>query len=111
MFIPLIIIVIYFNEQVKLSVFITYARAIGTPYFVLYMVLYVLFTAASVFSNTWISYWTEDDTLNNITVFGNSSLRREKNDFYFGIYGGLGGIQGNYIYGQNNTYLAKTKIS
>ncbi|XP_048728231.2 multidrug resistance-associated protein 1-like [Ostrea edulis] len=97
--------------SVKLSVFITYARAIGTPYFVLYMVLYVLFTAASVFSNTWISYWTEDDTLNNITVFGNSSLRREKNDFYFGIYGGLGGIQAVLIVALQIIFVYRTIIA
>ena len=56
--------------------------------------MYVVFMGVNVFSNTWLSYWTEDKTLNNMTVQGNSSLRKEKNDFYFGIYGGLGVVQG-----------------
>lgn len=83
--------------NVKLGVFLTYARAIGMPYFALYMVLYIMFMGVSIFSNTWISYWTEDQTLNNVTVLGNSSLRREKNDYYFGVYGGLGAAQAALI--------------
>lgn len=87
----------YFMLQVKLGVFLTYARAIGMPYFALYMVLYIMFMGVSIFSNTWISYWTEDQTLNNVTVLGNSALRREKNDYYFGVYGGLGAAQGKSL--------------
>ena len=74
--------------------FLTYARAIGLPSFILFIMMYVVFMGVNVFSNTWLSYWTEDKTLNNMTVQGNSSLRKEKNDFYFGIYGGLGVVQG-----------------
>lgn len=91
----------HFMLQVKLGVFLTYARAIGMPYFALYMVLYIMFMGVSIFSNTWISYWTEDQTLNNVTVLGNSSLRREKNDYYFGVYGGLGAAQGKSLLSLN----------
>lgn len=84
------ICVVYFMLQVKFGVFLIYVRVIGMLYFVFYMVLYIMFMGVSIFFNIWISYWIEDQILNNVIVFGNSLFRREKNDYYFGVYGGLG---------------------
>ncbi|XP_062606443.1 multidrug resistance-associated protein 1-like [Saccostrea cucullata] len=97
--------------SVKLSVFLEYARALGMPYFIIYLVLHVVFIVVCIFSTTWISYWTEDATLKNSSVLGNSSLRREKNDFYFGIYGGLGGVQAVLIVILQFVFVLRTIIA
>ncbi|KAK3097219.1 hypothetical protein FSP39_007607 [Pinctada imbricata] len=77
--------------SVKLAVFLSYAKAIGVWYFALVMLFYGCFQGCSLFSNVWLSEWTEDPTLINRSLGPpNSSIYREQNDYYLGIYGGLG---------------------
>ena len=81
--------------QVSLSVFVTYAKSLGVPYAVMVLLLFGFYQAASVFSNVWLSKWTSDATLTNRTIGPpNSTIYRDKNDYYLGIYGGAGALQG-----------------
>ncbi|KAL5009946.1 hypothetical protein ScPMuIL_012251 [Solemya velum] len=76
--------------QVKLGVFMQYARSVGLGWSILIIVLYGLYAACVVAANILLSKWTDDDILSNRSLPGNSSVYREQNDFYLGIYGGLG---------------------
>ena len=59
------------------------------------LLLFGFYQAASVFSNVWLSKWTSDATLTNRTIGPpNSTIYRDKNDYYLGIYGGAGALQG-----------------
>ena len=81
--------------QVSLGVFATYAKSLGVPYAVMVLLLFGFYQVASVFSNVWLSKWTSDATLTNRTIGPpNSTIYRDKNDYYLGIYGGAGALQG-----------------
>jgi len=57
--------------------------------------LYTIFQTSSVFANIWLSQWTSDSTLSNRSLGNSDSYQyRNKNDYYLGIYGGLGIAQG-----------------
>ncbi|XP_046577414.1 multidrug resistance-associated protein 1-like [Haliotis rubra] len=84
--------------KVKLNVFLAYGRAIGLWTILFSLVMFALFQAMSVTSNTWLSKWTDDSSLNNLTILpSNSSERIEKNNYYLGIYGVLGVAQTVFI--------------
>ena len=83
--------------QVQLGVFVTYAKALGVPYAFFMLLLFASYQAISVFGNVWLSQWTADPTLTNRSLPANSSVYRERNDYYLGIYGGTGAALGNKI--------------
>jgi hypothetical protein len=74
--------------QVKLTVFLTYMRAIGLPVAIAFLFFYILSTGAAVGSNFWLSAWSNDPLPINGTV--DTDLR----DLRLGIYGLLGLTQG-----------------
>ncbi|CAG2240979.1 ABCC1 [Mytilus edulis] len=76
--------------NVRLGVFGTYARALGVPYTCIILILFALNQATSVFGNIWLSQWTSDTTLTNRSLEPNSTVYRERNDYYLGVYGGTG---------------------
>ncbi|XP_071120825.1 multidrug resistance-associated protein 1-like isoform X2 [Mytilus edulis] len=76
--------------NVRLGVFGTYARALGVPYTCIILILFALNQATSVFGNIWLSQWTSDTTLTNRSLESNSTVYRERNDYYLGVYGGTG---------------------
>ena len=83
-----------FNLQVKFAVFVKLARAVGVPFVVLIVGLYVLFETAAVLANVWLKEWTDDPGLANLTALpANSSQRARRNDLYVGVYGALGVAQ------------------
>lgn len=76
--------------QVKLSVFMTYARAIGLPLTVVSVLLFLTHHLLSLFSNYWLSWWTDDPVVN-----GTQPQRFMR----LGVYGGLGLSQGVAVFG------------
>ncbi|XP_048239475.1 multidrug resistance-associated protein 1-like [Haliotis rufescens] len=77
--------------KVALNVFLAYGRAVGMWSVTFALVMYALFQATSVIANTWLSRWTDDDLLNNVTFLpSNCSERMTRNIYYLGIYGALG---------------------
>lgn len=81
----------------KLGVFMQYARSVGLGWSLLIVVLYGAYAGFVVAANIMLSQWTDDDILSNRTLPGNSTVYREQNDFYLGIYGGLGLGQGKHV--------------
>ena len=76
----------------KLTVFFEYARSLGSMYALILMFFFMLYQLGSVASNLWLSAWTEDETLK--TAPTNSSEYSAAQSKYLGVYGGLGGVQG-----------------
>uniref|UniRef100_A0A8C6UP06 Multidrug resistance-associated protein 1 n=1 Tax=Neogobius melanostomus TaxID=47308 RepID=A0A8C6UP06_9GOBI len=70
--------------QVKLSVFLTYAKAIGVPLTVVSVLLFFTHHLLSLFSNYWLSWWTDDPVVNGTQP---DRLMR------LGVYGSLGLFQ------------------
>lgn len=73
--------------QVKLSVFLMYLRYVGLVISLVIVLLYVLTNALSIYSNFWLSEWSNDRPINGTF---DTSLR----DLRLGIYGALGFGQG-----------------
>lgn len=76
--------------QVKLSVFLTYAKAIGIPLSCVSLLLFFTHHLLSLFSNYWLSLWTDDPVVNGTQP---DRLMR------LGVYGGLGLSQGVAVFG------------
>ncbi len=72
----------------------TYIKALGLIWSILLVLFFLLYQAASVMSNVWLSEWTEDPILKNDSIPTNSSTYVNKRDMYLGVYGGLGAMQG-----------------
>ncbi|XP_046577436.1 multidrug resistance-associated protein 1-like isoform X2 [Haliotis rubra] len=84
--------------KITAKVVLAYAKAIGLWIVLFSLVMYASFQAMSVTSTTWLSKWTDDISLNNLTILpSNSSERMEKNNYYLGIYGVLGVAQTVFI--------------
>ena len=76
---------------------IAYARAVGLKFSVLIFLLYGGYQAFAVWANIWLTEWTSNPDLQNLTKYpGDSQERRDKNDYYLGVYGGLGIAQGMF---------------
>ena len=77
----------------KWSVFFSYIKALGYGLTVMLIVSFLLYQAASVMSNVWLSQWTEDPLLKNMSLVETPEYN-QKQGMYLGVYGALGGIQG-----------------
>ncbi|KAK2159275.1 hypothetical protein LSH36_155g02029 [Paralvinella palmiformis] len=80
------------SGRVKLSVFGMYIKALGIWNTVMFVMFFVMFQAASVGSNIWLSKWTDDPTINNGSLVNTSYYNNLRNK-YLGVYGGLGALQ------------------
>ncbi|KAL8585023.1 hypothetical protein ACOMHN_043659 [Nucella lapillus] len=78
--------------RVKFSVFMAYLRAVGALLSFLIVLFYVLYNAASIYSNVWLSEWSDDARTPNAT---HSSAHR---DMRLGVYGALGVLQGVFVF-------------
>ncbi|XP_048239875.1 multidrug resistance-associated protein 1-like [Haliotis rufescens] len=86
--------------RVKWNVFMTFGRAVGLKYVGLIFTLYGLYEAAAVIGNVWLSEWTDDAQLNDMTALPyNSTERLDRNNYYLGIYGALGAAQTIFVMG------------
>nr|KAG5699388.1 hypothetical protein BaRGS_008296 [Batillaria attramentaria] len=58
----------------------------GYGFTLLVIIVYILYEAGAVLANIWLSLWTDDPDLNNLTAFpANSSERLDRNNYYLGI--------------------------
>ncbi|XP_067675078.1 multidrug resistance-associated protein 1-like [Haliotis asinina] len=84
--------------KVTISVFLAYGRAIGLLSVAFALLMYALFQVTSVIANTWLSQWTDDGLLNNLTLLPfNGSARMTRNIYYLGIYGTFGLAQAGTV--------------
>ena len=96
--------------QVKWAVFFNYTRALGTINAILWMVCFLIFQAASVLSNLWLSAWTAEPILQNSSLVNTSEYIASR-DLYLGVYGGLGAAQGKCCNADLNFYKGSTRNS
>ncbi|XP_053393096.1 multidrug resistance-associated protein 1-like isoform X2 [Mercenaria mercenaria] len=83
------------TERVKLGVFAAYVKSVGVILSVLTVLFYILYNAANLYSNIWLSDWSNDAT--NYDLTGNFTVDTKQRDLRLGIYGLLGFIQGVFI--------------
>ncbi|CAJ1076635.1 multidrug resistance-associated protein 1 [Xyrichtys novacula] len=76
--------------QVKLAVFWTYLKAIGVLLSIISIFLFFVHHLVSLFSNYWLSLWTDDPVINGTQP--NRLMR-------LGVYGGFGLSQGVAVFG------------
>lgn len=82
--------------KIKLTIYMHYFRAIGLPLFILSLFIYTAYSAASVFSGIWLSMWTDDDLLLNVSRSGESGYT-DRSNMYLGVYAASGIGQGILI--------------
>ncbi|XP_025086070.1 multidrug resistance-associated protein 1-like isoform X1 [Pomacea canaliculata] len=78
--------------RVKFSVFLAYLKAVGVVLSVIIVVLYILYDAANIGSNVWLSDWSNDARNPNKTSDS------EHRNMRLGVYGALGVVQGLCIF-------------
>ena len=74
--------------QVKSAVFLAYMRAVGALLSCVIVLFYILYNAASIYSNVWLSEWSND------ARFPNSTHDPDQRNMRLGVYGALGVLQG-----------------
>ena len=84
-------IVLWF--QVKFSVFKSYAKAVGYLYVLFVFFTIMIFQGLNVFSNYWLTFWTEDSLLKN-TSLGHTDEYEKRFQWYLIWYTVFGVIQG-----------------
>lgn len=78
-----------------MSVVVSYLKAVGRKAIILIMVLFGLEQASIVAGKFWLTKWTSDAELHNLTTLpADSEERYQSNVYYLGIYGCLGVAQG-----------------
>ncbi|XP_052767473.1 multidrug resistance-associated protein 1-like isoform X2 [Mya arenaria] len=82
--------------SVKWAVFRTYARAMGIIALILVMVFIIGFQSLNVFSNYWLTYWTEDELMKNQSL-GQTEEYENRFIYYILWYTVIGVVQGGSI--------------
>ena len=84
--------------QVRLSVYVSYLKALGFRSFLLLVSLFGIFETTTVAASYWLTRWTSDEQLHNLTALpGDSDDRINLNIYYLLVYGGIAVIQGEKI--------------
>lgn len=73
-----------------------YFRAIGLAASLVILAVFIIFQGASVGANIWLSIWTNDKQLANISQ-ANTTEYQDRNYMFLGIYAVFGVIQGSNI--------------
>ncbi|PVD27025.1 hypothetical protein C0Q70_12175 [Pomacea canaliculata] len=84
--------------NVQLSVYREYFTAMGNIAWIFILGFFVLYQGASLAANIWLSEWTDDSTLANISMAGTKEYN-DLNALYLGVYGGLGVVQAVFMLG------------
>lgn len=79
--------------QVQFAVFQKYAKSMGYIALLFTMLFMVGFQSLNVFSNYWLTYWTEDKLMKNVSL-GHTSEYEERYVYYLVCYTVIGVIQG-----------------
>ncbi|WAQ96712.1 MRP3-like protein [Mya arenaria] len=79
------------DSKVKMGVFLAYIKSVGIFLSFLTVLFYILYNAANLYSNVWLSEWSNDATKLNGTSDPDQQRLR------LGVYGALGFIQGVFI--------------
>ncbi|XP_060079836.1 multidrug resistance-associated protein 1-like [Ylistrum balloti] len=74
---------------VKRKIFMRYARAVGLLATLIIFLLFICYQGASVGSNIWLSVWTDDKDLANVSN-ANTTAYKNKNYTYLGGYAAFG---------------------
>lgn len=77
--------------------FTEYGKGVGVLTSVVVLVVFSLYHSTSVFSNYWLTFWTEDQLLLNRTE-RNTTKYYNRKMYYLTVYGVLGGIQGSHCH-------------
>ncbi|XP_067656381.1 multidrug resistance-associated protein 1-like [Haliotis asinina] len=72
--------------RVQCSVIRTYFRALGVTGGLIIIVCFLLFRATGVFSNVWLSIWTDEPRLKNLTFWANTSDVTYLSYYYLSVY-------------------------
>ena len=81
--------------QVQFSVFKAYAEAVGYLYVLFAFFNIMIFQGLNVFSNYWLTFWTEDPLLKNTTL-GHTDEYEKRFQWYLIWYTVIGVVQGKY---------------
>lgn len=82
--------------QVKLNVYTAYIRAVGILISTAVIVFSILYNAIGIYSNIWLSQWSNDARNPNITA------DEDHRNMRLGVYGALGIMQGRCCYANEN---------
>ena len=91
-------IILLLSQQVKWSIYMDFVRAVGIASSLAIVISFALYHVAFVTSDVFLSQWTDDTRLNNLTLLPpNSTERMDLNEYYLSLYGGFGALQGIVI--------------
>ncbi|ESO87141.1 hypothetical protein LOTGIDRAFT_107213, partial [Lottia gigantea] len=77
--------------RVKFTVFSAYIKAVGPLLTVFIIFFFIMTNAAAIYSNIWLSEWSDDSILPNSTRFD------YQRDMRLGVYAALGVLQGLFV--------------
>lgn len=92
---------------IKATVLLTFVQAMGVCTVLIVFVTMAIFQGLNIFSNFWLTYWTEDELLKNISL-SNTEAYEEKYMYYLLMYLMLGVLQGIVLF--ISFYMALTRM-
>lgn len=72
--------------NVKMSVFVTYAKAVGLKFVLFTLIFFLCVGALNIYSNIWLSQWSNDALLIPI----NGTIDTARRNLRLGVYGAIG---------------------
>ncbi|CAG5119556.1 unnamed protein product, partial [Candidula unifasciata] len=78
--------------KVKLNVYMAYIRAVGIMLSIAIIIFFVFYNASSIYSNVWLSQWSNDARNPNI------SSNVDHRNMRLGVYAALGILQGMCVF-------------
>ncbi|KAL3875737.1 hypothetical protein ACJMK2_033658 [Sinanodonta woodiana] len=89
--------------RVKMSVFLSYLKSLGILVSIFSVLMFILYNGASIYSNIWLSDWSDDRIINGTVDENQRNMR-------LGVYGALGIAQGVFIVlGSLGLYLGNVR--
>lgn len=79
-----------------MGVYLAFVRAVGVSPVVLVFLSVLIYSGLNVYSNFWLTFWTEDSYLKNMTLT-NTTTYHDKYTMYLGVFTAL-------VVGQGNIY-------
>ncbi|XP_052786369.1 multidrug resistance-associated protein 1-like isoform X1 [Mya arenaria] len=93
--------------SIKATVLVTYMKAMGILTVIIVFITMSIFQGLNVFSNFWLTFWTEDELLKNISLSETPEFE-EKYMYYMLMYLLFGVIQGVVVF--LSFYMALTRM-